>query len=123
MLDREALSELQAIATRGAEAASRSGHESQLLESYDALRARATTLARAHGLATPEQMADQFPSPRALREIERLDAALGADLGSAIAPERGMAARVSQGLIELSAWATGVRLAYETLEGDVGGEA
>ena len=26
-------------------------------------------------------------------------------------------------LMELSAWATGVRLAYETLEGDVGGDA
>jgi hypothetical protein len=34
-----------------------------------------------------------------------------------------MAARVSLGLIELSAWATGVRLACETLEGDVGDDA
>ena len=123
MLDREMLSELEAIATRGAEAANDGGHESELLEAYDALRARATTLARAHGLATPEQMADQFPSPRALLEIQRLDAAFGADRRSAIAPEHGMAGRATQGLMELSAWATGVRLAYETLEGDVGGDA
>jgi hypothetical protein len=123
MLDREVLSELQAIAVRGAEAADHGGREDELLGAYDALRARAATLARAHGLATPEQMADQFPSPRALLEIERLDAAFGPDRRSAIAPEHGMAARVSQGLMELSAWATGVRLAYETLEGDVGGDA
>jgi hypothetical protein len=33
----------------------------------------------------------------------------------ALAPDRGMSA-LSEALNELSAWATGVRLAYETLE-------
>jgi hypothetical protein len=114
--DREVLSELRAIAERSAKTADAGGSEADLLAAYESLRARATALALAHGWATSEQLADQFPSPRALREIERLDLALGAGSLPALAAERGMPARLGEALVELSAWATGVRVAYEALD-------
>ena len=117
VMDREVLSELEAIASESAEATER-GDRSELLQAYEVLRVRATTLAQAQGWATPEQMADQFPSPGGLEEIERLDVAFRTQPAPPVAPLRGPQARVSQMLIELSAWAGGVRLAYESLERD-----
>ena len=102
MTRRRALVELRTIAERSARAAEAGGPEADLLTTYEALRARATSLAQAHGLATPEELADQFPSLRALREIERLDHAFGAETGPARAPDRGLSARVSEALVELS---------------------
>jgi hypothetical protein len=121
MADRDVLSELQAIAERSAEAADSGGREADLLDAYESLRARATALAQANGWATSEELADQLPTSRALREIEQLDVAFGAD--SMPAADRGMSARLSAALVELSAWATGVRLAYESLGDDRGGQA
>jgi len=38
------------------------------------------------GMGDPEQMADQFPSPHGLREIERLDVAFGTEASSPSCP-------------------------------------
>ena len=118
--DQELLSELRAIAERSAKAADAGGPEAALLETYEALRARAETLALAHGWATSEDQATSFPSAQALREIERLDQAFVPELMPALPADRGMAARLSESLLELSGWATGVRLAYETFDDDAG---
>ena len=120
MADQELLSELRAIAERSAKAADAGGPEAALLETYEALRARAETLALAHGWATSEDQATRFPSVEGLREIERLDQAFGPELTRALPADRDMAARVSESLLELAGWATGVRLAYESLDDDAG---
>ena len=110
------ISELRAIAERSAEAAERGGPEAALLDAYSSLRERAFELARTHGLSTAERLADQFPTPQALREIERLDIAFGPGSTLELPHDRGLPARLTDALIELSGWATGARLAYETLE-------
>ena len=114
--DRDVYAELQAIAKRCAVAAEVGGSEMSLLVIYETLRARAEVLAREQGWATSEDLAAQFPSTRALREIERLDLDFGAEAGPALPPGRGMSARLCESLVALSAWATGVRLALEALE-------
>lgn len=110
------ISELRSIAEQSAEAAERGGLEDELLETYVTLRQRAVALAKTKELATAQQLADQFPSPQALREVERLDIAFGADSSPGLPPDRGLPARLTEALVELSGWATGARLAYETLE-------
>jgi hypothetical protein len=112
------ISELRAIAERSAEASERAGPEAELCDAYASLRERAVALARTHDLVTEEQLADQFPSPQALREIERLDIALGPGSIPGPSANRGVTTRLTEALVELSGWATGVRLAYETLEDD-----
>ena len=112
------ISELRSIAEQSAEAAERGGREDELLEAYGTLRERAVALATAKRLATAERLADQFPSPRALREIERLDIAFGPDSSPGPPHDRGLPARLTEALVELSGWATGARLAYETLNDD-----
>jgi hypothetical protein len=122
MTRRGVIVELRTIAERSARAAEAGGPEGDLLSTYEALRTRATTLAHAQKWATPEELADQFPSPRALREIERLDLAFGAETGRARAPDRGLSARLREALIELSGWATGVGRAGEGRENEAAGE-
>jgi hypothetical protein len=119
----DVVSQLREIAQQSAQAAEAGGSEATLLRTYPSLRTRADTLARGHGWTTSEELADLFPSPRSLREIERLDLAFEADSVPALARNRGMSARLSEALNELSACATGVRLAYETLEDDAGSGA
>ena len=116
--DRQFLAELRAIAERSAKAADAGGPEATLFETYEALRERAEALARAHGLATSEGQATSLSSAQALREIERLDRAFGSESSDALPADRSMSARLSESLRELSGWATGVRLAYETLDVD-----
>jgi hypothetical protein len=83
-----------------------------LAERYTALRAQAMRLNDRHGWATADQFDAQFPSVGALLEIQSLDRALGA----ASSPvERGAAALITEALLHLASWATGARLAYETL--------
>jgi len=48
-------------------------------------------------------------------EIESLDRAFGETAASGLSVERGTSARLSEALTELEGWATGLRLAYETL--------
>ena len=122
--DRQFLAELRAIAERSANAADAGGPEATLLETYEALRERAEALARAHGLSTSEGQATSLSSAQALREIERLDRAFGSESSDALPADRSMSARLSESLRELSGWATGVRLAYETLgvDSDAGRE-
>ena len=110
------ISELRAIAERSAEAAERGGSEAELLDAYASLRERAVALAKTKELASSERLADQFPSPQALREIERLDVAFGPGSTPGPPPDRGLPARLTEALVELSGWATGARLAYEALE-------
>jgi hypothetical protein len=117
--DPELLVEVRTIAERSAKAAEL-GAEAALADAYEALRARATTLARAQGLASSEELADLFPSLQGLREIERLNLAVGDE---PVPNDRGMSARLSRALVELSAWATGVQIAYEALERDSDSDA
>jgi hypothetical protein len=118
--DQELLSELRAIAEQSAKAADAGGPEAALLETYEALRERAEALARVHGWSTLEDQASRFPSALALREVERLDRAFGRESMSALPADRDMSARLRESLTELSGWATGVRLAHETLGDDAG---
>ena len=116
--DRQFVAELRAIAERSAKAADAGGPEATLQETYEELRKRAEAIARAHGLSTSEGQATSLLSAQALREIERLDRAFGSESSDALPADRSMSARLSESLRELSGWATGVRLAYETLNVD-----
>ena len=120
MMDRRLLSDVGTIAELSAKAAEADASEATLADAYEALRTRAITTARAHGLASSQELADQFPTVQGLREIERLDLEFRDE---SVANARGMSVRLSRALIELSAWATGERLAYEALEREPGGEA
>jgi hypothetical protein len=86
-----------------------------LANRYLALRSEAATLNEQYGWATPEEFAAQFPSLESMREIESLDRAFGETAAPGLPVERGTAARLSEALTELEGWATGLRLAYETL--------
>ena len=68
-----------------------------------------------HGWATADEFDVQFPTVDALVEIESLDRALGKGSGPEGPLPRGTAARLTQALVQLGGWVTGVRLAYETL--------
>ena len=116
VVDGDVPSELRAIAEQSAKAADTGGSEADLLDAYEALRTRAEALALENGWAGSDELANSLPTPRALREIERLDHAFGARSQAGPAPDRGLSDRLTEALNELSAWATGVRLAYETLE-------
>ena len=116
MADRELLSELRAIAERSAKAADAAGPDVFLLATYEALRERAEELARTHEWATSQELATSFPRLQALHEIERLDRAFELETAPGVPPDRGMHARLIELLMELSGWATGVRLAFETFE-------
>jgi len=120
--DRYVSSALGDLAVESSKAADSGASEGDLLNAYEALRTRAETLAREHGWASSDDFADLFPSPQALRQIERLDLVFGAEPVPALAPDRGMPRRLSEALNHLSAWASGVRLAYETRENDAGTE-
>ena len=86
-----------------------------LAKQYRATRAEAATLNEQYGWATPEEFAAQVPSLESLLETESLDRAFGETAAPGLPVERGTAARLSEALTELAAWATGLRLAYETL--------
>jgi len=70
-----------------------------------------------HGWATADEFDVQFPTIDALVEIESLDRALGEASGADGPVDRGTAARLTEALLHLAAWTTGVRLAQETLRG------
>ena len=89
--------------------------QEDLAKRYLALRTEAATLNEQYGWATPEEFAAQFPSLESMREIESLDRAFGETAAPGLPVERGTAARLSEALTELEGWATGLRLAYETL--------
>jgi len=116
VVDGDVLSELQAIAEQSAKAANAGGSKADLLDAYQALRIHAESLALEHGWAGADELADSLPTARALREIERLDHSFVAQSLARPAPGRGLSDRLIEALNELSAWVTGVRLAYETLE-------
>jgi hypothetical protein len=80
-----------------------------------ATRAEAMTLNDQHGWATSEEFAAQIPSLESLLETESLDRAFGETAAPGLPVERGTAARLNEALTELAGWATGLRLAYETL--------
>ena len=84
-----------------------------LAHRYTSLRAQAMELNDRHGWATADEFDSQFPTVDALVEIESLDRALGE--GSRAGRPSARAARLTQALVQLGGWATGVRLAYETL--------
>ena len=80
-----------------------------LAKRYMALRTEAVTLNEQYGWATSEEFGAQLPTLESMLETESLGQALGR------AAERGTPARLTQALTELAGWATGLRLAYETL--------
>ena len=89
--------------------------EQDLAKRYMAMRAEAMTLNEQYGWATSEEFAAQIPSLESLLETESLDRAFGETAAPGLPVERGTAARLGEALTELAAWATGVRLAHETL--------
>jgi hypothetical protein len=86
-----------------------------LAKRYIALRTEAVTLNEQYGWATSEEFAAQIPSVESMLEIESLDRAFGETAASGLPGERSTATRLSEALTELEGWATGLRLAYETL--------
>jgi hypothetical protein len=68
-----------------------------------------------HGWVTVNDLAAQLPSLAELVVIESLDRAFGETSAPDLPVERGTEARLTEALIQLAGWATGVRLAYETL--------
>jgi hypothetical protein len=86
-----------------------------LAKRYMALRTEAVALNEQYGWATSEEFAAQIPSLESMLEIESLDRAFGETAASGLSVERGTAARLSEALTGLEGWATGLRLAYETL--------
>jgi hypothetical protein len=86
-----------------------------LAKRYMATRAEAMTLNDQYGWATSEEFAAQVPSLESLLETESLDRAFGETAAPGLPVDRGIAARLSEALTELGGWATGLRLAYETL--------
>jgi hypothetical protein len=84
-----------------------------LARRYTSLRAQAMELNDRHGWAAADEFDTQFPTVDALLEIESLDRALGE--GSEPDGPEARAAQLTQALVQLGAWATGVRLAYKTL--------
>jgi hypothetical protein len=83
-------------------------------ERYAALRAEALDLNDRHGWATADEFATQIPTLEALFAIESLDRSVGKSARD-IPVEGGTEARVTESLIQLAGWATGVRLACATL--------
>jgi hypothetical protein len=86
-----------------------------LAERYVAVRADAAALNEQYGWATREEFGAQIPSLESLLETESLDRASGATAVPGLPAERGTATRLGEALTELAGWATGLRLAYETL--------
>jgi hypothetical protein len=86
-----------------------------LAERYTALRAQAVELNARHGWATADEFKAQIPTVEALVAIESLDRAFGDTSSRDLPVERGTAARLTEALLQLAGWATGVGLAYETL--------
>jgi hypothetical protein len=82
---------------------------------YMAMRAEALTLNEQYRWATSEEFGAQIPSLESLLETESLDWAFGETAAPGLPVERGTGARLREALTELAAWATGLRLAYETL--------
>jgi hypothetical protein len=93
--------------------AAASGHD--LAERYMATRAEAMTLNEQYGWATSDEFAAQIPSLESLLETESLDRAFGETAAPGLSVERGTAARLNEARTELAGWATGLRIAYETL--------
>jgi hypothetical protein len=91
------------------------GSAGDLAEHYAALRAEAMDLNDQHGWATVDEFATQIPSLESLVAIESLDRAFEGTSTLDARVERGAPARITEALIQLAGWATGVRLAYETL--------
>ena len=86
-----------------------------LAERYTALRAQAVELNARHGWATADEFKAQIPTVEALIAIESLDRAFGVTSSRDLPVERGAAARLTEALLQLAGWATGVGLAIETL--------
>jgi hypothetical protein len=91
------------------------GSAAELAERYGALRAEAMALNEQRGWATADDLAAQLPSLEELIAIESLDRAFGETSAPDLPVERGTEARLTEALIQLAGWATGVRLAYGTL--------
>ncbi len=91
------------------------GSVAALAARYVALRAEAMDLNDQHGWATADDLASQLPGLEALIAIESLDRAFGETSVPDLPVERGTEARLTEALTQLAGWATGVRLAYETL--------
>ena len=84
-----------------------------LAKRYTALRG-AMGLNDRQGWATADEFDAQFPTIDALVEIESLERALGAS-GPDGPVDRGTTGRLTDALLQLAGWTTGVRLAQETL--------
>jgi hypothetical protein len=114
---------LGALARDSSAALAPDAGESELAERYTELRLRAAALNDQHGWATDAELATVLPTLESLRAIESLDSALGQPSVPDLPVERGAGTRLEEALTQLSAWATGLRMAYETLEQTEAGPA
>jgi hypothetical protein len=114
----ELIQDLRNLAADAASAADRVTSIVQLSQTYAQLHHRVQRLNERHSWATAEEFATQLPTIQGLATIERLDVAMGAVDPSHSDVSVG-AIRLADALRQLSGWATGVRMAYETLELDV----
>jgi hypothetical protein len=80
---------------------------------YERLRARASRLNEQHGWMTAEELAVELPTLAGLAEIRRLEGSLDPSFARATEPDIG---QLAVALRNLAGWATGLRLACETLE-------
>lgn len=112
----ELMRALGALADDSSAALTRGADESELSERYVELQRRAVALNRQHGWATDAELATVLPTLESLRAIESLDLALGQSSVPGPPVDRGTTVRLQEAVAQLAAWATGMKLAYETLE-------
>jgi hypothetical protein len=86
-----------------------------LADRYAALREQARRLNDRHVWATWDEFDTQVPTVDGLVEIESLDRALEESMGRDPVDPRRAATHLTDALLQLAGWATGVRLAHETL--------
>ena len=107
--------ELEELAQACTEAARHDASEQQLARAYAALRGQAVALNGRNSWLSADECATQIPTLEALRTIESLDVAFGSEVSPSLRADRGTIARLLEALIQLGSWATGIRMAYETL--------
>jgi hypothetical protein len=110
--DADVISELSSLA-QSCQDAARSGAD--LAERYAVLRAQGIELNERGGWATADELEALIPTVDGLVAIELLDRAFGEMSGPDLPIDRGSAARLTEALLQLAGWATGVRLAQEAL--------
>ena len=91
----------------------------ELREAYEELRRQAEALNTLNEWATAEDFATQLPGLEDLALIDRLDREFSSPDPAAISSGDASIDRLIGAIGLISAWAAGLRMAYETLDHDV----